>query len=130
MAGPEIQLFSRPPSSTCSPGPRACLAFWGPTKARGIRLMVAEEAGTYRVSHRFGRNLLQGGACSNWKPFSPLLQTSFMIQGNSRSRCVFLVRNFGETIGQNEKMGNSHDSYLTCQKTQSTIQPILHLYSR
>lgn len=66
---------------------------------------------------------------SSWKSFSPLLQTNFVIQTNSRSCCAFLVRNFGETIGKNEEMGNNHDSHLTCQKTQSTIQAILHLYS-
>lgn len=66
---------------------------------------------------------------SSWKSSLPLLQTSFVIQANSRSCCAFLVRNFGETIGKKKEMGNSHDSQLTCQKTQSTIQAILHLYS-
>lgn len=66
---------------------------------------------------------------SSWKSFSPLLQTSFVIQANSRSCCAFLVRNFGETIGKNEETGNSRDSHWTCQKTQSTVQAIRHLYS-
>lgn len=92
--------------------------------------MVVEEAGTYGVILRSGSCLPQGRSdSSSWKSSSPLLQTSFVIQANSWSCCAFLVRNFGETIGKKEEMGNSHDSQLTCQKTQSTIQAILHLYS-
>lgn len=55
--------------------------------------------GTYQVILRFGRSVLQAGknGSSSWKPFSPLPQTLSVIQANSRSRCVFLVRNLTHT---------------------------------
>lgn len=128
--------------SYCSPCPKATCAHQslpcipGAYKSRRRVLGVADERRNisgYPPVWTPVRSLLQAGknGSSSWKPFSPLLQTLSAIQANSRSHCVFLVRKFGKTSSKNEEMGNSHDSHptLTCQKTQSTVQPILHLYS-